>query len=90
MKKILLLIFLLTSIFAYAEKRTIIVVDKKTQEELIGVTVHINDTTYYTDFDGVLIVDMPEDTTKIKVEYPSYQTKEIKVSESQVIEMDSE
>ena len=52
------------------------VIDKKTQEELIGVKVIIDTTTYYTDFDGILHVDLPsKEHYDITVEYPAYHKK---------------
>lgn len=87
MKKLILVtIFMLISLLTLAEKKTIIVVDKKTQEELIGAKVIVNDSTYYTDFDGVVIVDVTNDSN-IKVVHPSYETKISKLSENQVIEL---
>lgn len=89
MKKIVFLIALfLFSTQLYAKKRTIIVVDKKTQEELIAAKITVNDTTYYTDFNGVIVIDVP-DNSNIIVEYPSYESKEVVVDESQVIELNS-
>lgn len=90
MKKILFLIAFLTTTFtSFADKKTIIVVDEKTKEELIGVTVTVDDTKYYTDFDGILVVDIANDSVNIKIEYPSYETKTIKLTDSQVIEIKS-
>lgn len=90
MKKYLMIIaFVLASIISNAEKKTILVVDEKTKEELIGVSVVINDITYYTDFDGILTFDTPGDSTKVEIKYPSYKTKTIEVSDSQIVEMQS-
>jgi len=87
MKKLIFLIaFVLLTFASIAEKKTIIVVDKDTQEELIAATVTVNDSTYYTDFDGVLVVDTP---AKIKVEYPSYESLELEISDSQIVELES-
>lgn len=87
MKKIMILFTLiLLTITSFADKKTIIVVDKNTKEGLIGATIVVNDSTYYTDFDGVVVIDTP---AKVKIKYPSYETTEVEVSDSQIVELKS-
>jgi hypothetical protein len=87
MKKILFLIaFVLLTFASIAEKKTIIIVDKKTKEELIAASVIVNDSVLYTDFDGVVVIDTP---AKIKIEYPSYESVELEISDSQIVELKS-
>lgn len=80
-------IFILMSFLTFAEKKTFIVVDKDTEEELIAAKIIVNNTTYYTDFDGLVVIDV-EDSSSLKVTYPSYETKIID-SKSQIVKLES-
>jgi hypothetical protein len=85
-----LLFVLLSFFFSFNinKKSTIIVIDEKTREELIGVKVMVDTTTYYTDLSGIVVIDQPiNDDCNIKLAYPSYNSKELKdvVLESMII-----
>lgn len=54
-----------------------VVMDKTTQETLTGAKVIINNDTVYTDFDGRFSVITTDSLKKIRVIYPSYETKEL-------------
>lgn len=81
MKRItLLLLATFITQFAYLQKNGIItgkIVDEKTGEDLIGVTVKIKDGTNgtATDIDGTFKLEMPPGKYDLQISYVSYQTK---------------
>jgi outer membrane receptor protein involved in Fe transport len=81
MKKITLLLFaIFTTQFIYLQKNGTItgrVVDEKTGEDLIGVSVMIkgNSKGTATDIDGTFKLEVPPGTYDLQVSYISYQTK---------------
>lgn len=85
--KLLLLLFMLI-LPIKDDVVTILVVDGKTKEELIGVKITANGNSYYTDLDGIATIEI-SNTDSIKIEYPSYNTTVKKIEDSTTIELHS-
>ena len=85
--KLLLLLFMLI-LPIKDDVVTIMVVDEKTKEELIGVKITANGNSYYTDLDGIARIEI-SNTDSIKIEYPSYNTTLKKIENSATIELHS-
>ena len=87
MKKTLILLGLfIITFYSFGEKKKLMIIDNKTQEELIGVKITVDSITYYTDFDGIVEIDVSDKST-IKVEYPSYETKVLNKIETNIIKL---
>lgn len=58
------------------------VIDTNTDEELVGVTVDINDKKYYTNFDGIVSIPKIELTDSVTFSLISYEDKIEKIENS--------
>jgi len=63
------------------------IVDVDTNETLVGVSVNVNDKTYYTDFDGN--VTIPKSKDSINISYISYDNVKVKINNSYSISLKS-
>jgi hypothetical protein len=90
----ILLVFLFTLLFNAPQKQAnFVVVDDKTKEEIIGAKVTVDTSVYYTDFDGIVHIELPaKNEYDVTVEYPSYKTKKMEDIdlESMIIPLKSE
>lgn len=78
--KIITFVFLLSSLNIFSQEKIIhgIVLDKETNELLSGVSISNNDTTIYSNFDGLFNVQTND--TNLFVNYISYQPTIIKIN----------
>lgn len=82
MKKAIAILFVLVSVVAWATSTIKVVVLDENNEPLTGVKlVEVkNESTLFTDFDGVSELTDVRDTKVFKVEYVGYESGYIKVS----------
>lgn len=86
MKKILSILLLFVITYSFGEKKNLMIIDSKTQEELIGVKITVDSVTYYTNLDGLVEINVSDKST-IKLEYPSYETKVLNKIDSNTIKL---
>lgn len=82
MKKALAILFILTSFIAWASNTIKVVVLDENNEPLTGVKlIEVKEeSTLFTDFDGVSELTNLDDTKVFKIEYVGYESGYIKVS----------
>ena len=78
MKKFILIFILTLFMFSFNSKKTKtvfgIVVNEKTQEELIGAKIKCGDSVYYSDLFGEFKFEACPDDSILTISYPSYET----------------
>lgn len=76
----ILLFFSINTLNPNPENFSGYILDEETGENLCGVKITVNNDTTYTDFDGHFEIKKCNESTEMKLEMISYETKSIKFS----------